>query len=213
MQNLIAGLCLLVCAFASGMGLPDKNEAEPSVTVRCHGKLRTGVASIGGETTGTTITFYKRTWELNLQNEEAIEFATDHNKEPVTAIGTLRKVQGTEMKARWIIDVKTLEERDAKVTAEGIQLTILGTLQSVRPTPHKPPQLTIQAGDISWPIAFPLDPKLQTTAETLVGKPVSIQGALEIDKDGASPHEAIVQVKTLTLVEKPAEKSAKKSAD
>lgn len=208
MRNLIAGLCLLVCAFASGMGLSDKNEAEPAVTVRCHGKLRTGIASIGGETTGTTITFHKRTWELNLQDEEAVAFAENHNKEPVTAIGTLRKVQGTETKTRWIIDVKTLEERDAKVTAEGVQLTILGTLRAVKTSPHQPAQLTIQAGDISWPISFMMDLKLQAKAESLVGKPVSIHGALEIDNDRASPHEATVQVKTLTPVEKSAEKSA-----
>lgn len=205
MRNLITGLCLLVCAVASGMGLPDKTEAEHSVTVRCHGKLRTGIASIGGETTGTTITFHKRTWELNLLDEEAVGFAENHNKEPVTAIGTLRKVQGTEMKSRWIIDVKTLEERDAKVTAEGVQLTILGKVGAVKTTPHKPAQLTIEAGDISWPITFPSDPKLQVKAEMLVGKPVSIHGALEIENDGSSHREVIVQVKTLTPIEKSAD--------
>ncbi|MFO1007283.1 MAG: hypothetical protein U0929_15085 [Planctomycetaceae bacterium] len=205
MQNLIAGLCLLVCAFASGMKFSDKDEVEPSVTVRCHGKLRIGVASIGGETTGTTITFHKRTWELNLQDEETIAFVENHNKEPVTAIGTLRKVQGTETKTRWIIDVKTLEERDAKVTAEGTLLTILGTIRSVKTSPHQPAHLTIQAGDISWPITFPMDPKLQAKAETLVGKLVSIHGALELESDTSSHRETIVQVKTLSPVEKSAD--------
>ena len=204
MRNLIAGLCLLMCAFASAVDSAEQKDVEQSVTVRCHGKLRTGIVSVGGETTGTTITFHKWVWELNLQDEETVGFSENHNKEPVTAIGTLRKVHGTETKTRWIIDVQTLEERDAKVTAEGLQLTIVGSLRSVKATPHHAAQLTIESGQISWPISFPMDPKLQAKAETLVGKIVSIHGALEVDHDGAT-QESIVQVKTLTVVEKTAE--------
>lgn len=205
MRNLITGFCLLMCVFASGMGSTDKKAFEPSIAVRCHGKLRTGMASKGGETTGTGISFQKRTWELMLQDKEAAAFAENHNKEPVTAIGTLRKVQGTEMKARWIIDVKTLEERDAKVTAEGLLLTIEGTVRSTKTSPHQTSQLMIEAGNISWPIVFPMDPKLQAKAETLVDKPVSIHGALEMNHDKGSTREIIVQVKTLTAVEKSAD--------
>jgi hypothetical protein len=50
-----------------------------------------------------------------------------------------------------------------------------------------------------------MDRKLQAKAESLVGKPVSIHGALVIDDDGASPREVTVQVKTLTPVDKSAD--------
>ncbi len=201
MRYSIVGLVLLVSALTYGMDTTSKKPFEPSIAVRCHGKLRTGIVSIGGETTGTTITFSKRVWELKLLDEEATRFSENHNKEPVTVVGKLHKVQGTETKTRWIVDVKTLEERDAKVTAEGVALTIQGTLRTTKSTPHQPARLSIEAGDISWPIVFPMDPKLLSKAETLVGKPVSIQGALEPDQEGDPVTTIPIQIKTLVAID------------
>lgn len=201
MRNTLTGICLLMGVLSLGMNAHSKKTFEPSITVECHGKMRTGVVAIGGETTGTTITFHKQSWELKLLNEESYEFAEDNNKEPVTAVGTLRRVKGTETKPRWIIDVKTLKKRDPKTTPDGALLTIQGTLRGSRSTPHQAAKLTIEAGELTWPIVFTTDPKLLTKAESLIDKTITLSGPLEPDTDSDPSTPAPVQAKTLTPVE------------
>ena len=58
-------------------------QSEPSIRVECHGKLRHGVVAMGGETTGSTITFDGTTWELKLPDEVSRTFAKEHHKNPV----------------------------------------------------------------------------------------------------------------------------------
>ena len=56
--------------------------------------------------------------------------------------GTLRRIAGTEVKERWIVDVKTLSERDATTDKEGTRLTVQGTLRATDPRTGDSPALT-----------------------------------------------------------------------
>lgn len=175
MWKLLAGIALTLSMVATTDEIPP----DPSVTVACYGRLRHGVVAIGGETTGTTITFNRIVWELQLHDEAAREFAKEHHKEPVVVTGTLRKIGGTEVKDRWIIDVKKLSERDATKDEEGTRLTMQGTLRAADPRRDDFPSMTIDTDGEIWPIDVSSNSRLQVKAESLVGHPVLLTGSLE----------------------------------
>jgi len=141
MWKLLTGISLTLFTIA----MADDTPPEPSVLVECRGRLRDGVVAVGGETTGTTITFNRVVWELQLNDDIQRKFANEHSKEPVIVTGKLRKSAGTEVRVRWIVDVRTLSERDATKTKEGAQLTIQGTLRSTVLRPGDAPVLAIDA--------------------------------------------------------------------
>ncbi|MBC8113826.1 MAG: hypothetical protein H7062_05575, partial [Candidatus Saccharimonas sp.] len=124
MLRLASGLILAfgVSTFAAEPQVAK--QGEPSIRVECHGKLRHPVVAIGGETTGTTITFDGMTWDLKLPDEASRTFAKDHHKQPTTAVGTLRRVVGTEVPVRWIVEVEKLSEWDVGAQKEGASLTV-----------------------------------------------------------------------------------------
>jgi hypothetical protein len=92
----------------------ENNAEKPPVSVQCQGLLRHGIVAIGGETTGTTISFHRITWELQLADDDDREFAALHHKKPVLVTGALRKVVSTESMTRWIIDVKKISASDSR---------------------------------------------------------------------------------------------------
>lgn len=175
MLKLLAGIGLTLSMFA----MTDETRPAPSVSVECCGRLRHGVVAIGGETTGTTITFNRMVWELQLHDDAARQFAKEHHKEPIVVTGTLRKIGGTEVKVRWIIDVKKLSERDATKDEEGARLTMQGTLRAADPRRDDSPWMTIDTDGEIWPIDVASDARLQVEAESLVGQPVLLSGNLE----------------------------------
>ena len=175
MLKLLAGIGLTLSMFA----MTDETRPAPSVSVECCGRLRHGVVAIGGETTGTTITFNRMVWELQLHDDAARQFAKEHHKEPIVVTGTLRKIGGTEVKVRWIIDVKKLSEHDATKDEEGARLTMHGTLRAADPRSDDSPSMTIDTDGEIWPIDVASDAKLQVEAESLVGQPVLLSGNLE----------------------------------
>ena len=197
MWNLLSGISLTLCMFA----MADDPPSEPSVTVECCGRLRHGIVAIGGETTGTTITFNRTVWELRLPDDAAREFAKEHHKEPVTVTGRLRKISGTEVKDRWIIDVKTLSKRDITKDEEGTRLTIQGTLRTSDLRQGDSPEMTIDAEGQVWPIDLSSDDKLRDKAESLIGRPVLLTGSLNnVTKEGAEDEFSVplvVRIKTL----------------
>ena len=195
MWKLVSGISLTLCLFA----MADDTCPEPSVSVKCCGRLRHGVVAIGGETTGTTITFNRIVWELQLRDDAAREFAEKHNKDSVVVTGTLRKISGTEVKTRWIIDVKTLSERDATTDKEGTRLTIHGTLHAADPRTGDSPEFTIDANGEVWPVDLTSDAMRQIKPESFVGKSVLITGSLEQVTDEDSGEPMIIRVKTLKL--------------
>lgn len=175
MWKLLAGLGLTLSMFA----ITDEAPPAPTVSVECCGRLRDGVVAIGGETTGTTISFNRIVWELQLHDDVARKFARMHHKEPVVVTGTLRKIAGNEVKDRWIIDVKKLSERDATQDDEGTRLTIQGTLRVTDSRRDEAPRMTIDTDGEIWPIDVSSDARLQVKAKSLVGQPVLLTGSLE----------------------------------
>ena len=199
MWKLFAGVSLTVCVCMCVMANdphPSK-PPQPSVSVKCHGRLRHGVVAIGGETTGTTITFNREVYEIALKGDAQRDFAKEHHKGTVTATGTLRKIAGTESGVRWIIDVDQLLERDATQDKEELRLTIQGTLRATAPDAGDSPRLTIEADNQVWPIDFSSDAKLQVKAELLIGQPVLLTGSLEQASEEDSSEPANIRVKTL----------------
>ena len=90
--------------------LASSSLAEESITVTVVGTLKTGIAAIGGETTGTTITAREITWELNFaKNEELRKAADKWNGMQVTVMGSLERRAGVEVKQRWIVTVSSLK--------------------------------------------------------------------------------------------------------
>ena len=176
MWKLFAGISLTFCACA----IADESPPTASVLVDCCGRMRHGVVAIGGETTGTTITFNRIIWELQLRDNAAREFAKKHHKEPVVVTGKLRKVMGTEAKVRWIVDVDSMSEQDPAKHDEGTKLTIQGTLRAAdRRGATNTSQLIIHADNQIWPISVAPDAKLEVKPESLVGETVLMKGSVE----------------------------------
>ncbi len=194
MWKLIIGICLTVCVSATA----DESSPNPSVFVKCCGRLRDGVAAIGGETTGTTITFAPHIWELDLGDETARAFAKAHHKKPVFVTGNLRIVKGVEKKVRWIVDVESIEKCDPSRSEEGAGLMLRGILRAAKPSQEKPSRMTIATGGHSWPIEFSDDARLQATADSLVDDWVVLTGLLKqvVEKE-SNVKRNIIDVKTL----------------
>lgn len=95
-----------------------EGKAKPKaskVSVRFRGTVEHGVMAIGCETTGTTITAKKITWELELKGrKELIRAAEELDGKTAVATGTLMVHKGVELPERWVITVETLaaEARD-----------------------------------------------------------------------------------------------------
>ena len=195
MWKFISGISLTFCMFAAA----DDTPPEPSVSVQCCGRVRDGIVAIGCETTGTTITFNRMVWELQLPDAAARGFATAHNKEFVNVTGTLRRIAGTEVEERWIVDVKTFSERDATKDKEGTRLTIQGMLRATDPRTDDSPEFTIDADGQVWPVDLTSDATRLVKAESLVGKPVLVTGSLERVTEEDSGEPMIIRVKTLKL--------------
>jgi len=177
--------------------IADDTPPEATVSVQCSGRLRHGVVAIGGETTGTTISFNGIIWELQLHDDAQREFAEEKHKKPVVVTGTLRKVACVEKKVRWIIDVSDLSEPDATTDTAGAQLTIQGTLRATDPRGGKASEMIIESDGQVWPIDLSSDPTLKATAESLVEQPVLLEGSLEQVTEEDSDDPVIIRVKTL----------------
>jgi len=172
-------------------------QSEPSIRVECHGKLRHGVVAMGGETTGSTITFDGTTWELKLPDEVSRTFAKEHHKNPVTAVGTLRRVAGTAVPMRWIVDVERLFKSDVGTHKEGASLTVLGTLRAGDVAAGESPGTVIEAAGITWPLDLSSDSSNQSRAESFFGKSVVLTGRLERGTEAKSPPRPIIRVNKL----------------
>ena len=198
MLRLASGLILAFGVSTFAAEPQATKQSEPSIRVECHGKLRHGVATIGGETTGTTITFDGMTWELKLPDEASRKFVKEqHKKQPITAVGTLRRVAGTEVPVRWIVDVERLSKRDAKLQQDGASLTVLGKIRAGDAAAGESPGMVIEAAGITWPLDLSSETTLQARAKSLVGKSAVITGRLERETKAESPPRPILRVKNL----------------
>ncbi|MFO1022337.1 MAG: hypothetical protein U0903_16825 [Planctomycetales bacterium] len=194
MSQFIPQLLITLCALTMATDPRCAKAEESPVKVECHGQLRTGIVAIGGETTGTTITFDRITWELKLPDEDSRMLAMEHNKKPVTVTGKLRRVKGQAISVRWILDVEKLSVRDASLLKEGANLTVAGTLKAAGDSAG----FEIAAGNMVWPLDLSADSDIKDRAESLAGKSVVLRGRLERDpKAEISAKRTILHVKKL----------------
>jgi len=171
--------CLVHSITAADEAFFDESETAPSVSVLCQGRLRHGVVAIGGETTGTTITFHRTTWELKLPDKASGDFAERNHKKPVVVTGTLRKVAATESRVRWIIDVTRITELSAReVPKDSATMTIRGTLRAALALSGNTPELSVNTTGQKWKLDLAANRPLQATAESLIGKSVLVTGTL-----------------------------------
>ena len=171
--------CIRPVQIEADEAFSENDTTKPSVSVQCQGLLRHGIAAMGGETTGTTLSFHRITWELQFANDHDRELAALHNKKPVLVAGVLRKVVSTEKMIRWIIDVKeisTADSRDAHL--EGAQVTVRGTLRATLSTTGEVPNLSVRTDDQTWRLDFAASREAQSAAELHIGQPVLLTGTV-----------------------------------
>jgi hypothetical protein len=201
MWKLFACITLTVCTFAVTVESPSETPSEPSdkpsVSAECCGRVRHGIVAIGGETTGTTITFNRIAWELQLHDDDARNFAKKNHGEVIVVTGQLRTVAGTEAKPRWIIDVDSMSKVDPKKHDEGAKLTMRGTLRASDRSRNDGNGMSVVVDDKTWPIDTSADARLHANAMALVGEPVvaKCHVARADEEDSASP--IIVRVNTV----------------
>ncbi len=193
----VLGLWLVCGAAAISVDLLEPKSKETAIRVECHGKIRHGVVAIGGETTGTTITFQGMTWELKLPDEASRKFAQEHHKQPIVVAGSLRKVRGTARPERWIVEVDRMTPRDAAAQPESALVKVTGMLRKQAAANGGPQTLSIEADEISWPLDLTAEKPMQAKAESMVGKPAVLEGRLTCGSNHASPTQPIIQVQKL----------------
>lgn len=163
-------------------GIAWANEQAPSksnIRVECHGQLRHGVVAIGGETTGTTIGFDRTTLELRLPDDVCRKFAADHHKKHVVAVGSLRRVCGTTIPVRWIVDVERLDERKTDSSKPGAIATVTGHLKNIDAPSNDTGGLAVEADGVSWPLVFADNNGTAAETKTLVNLPVIVTGRVD----------------------------------
>jgi lysophospholipase L1-like esterase len=87
-------------------------EAPRRGKVEMKGTLKTGIAAIGGETTGIILKTKDGDFELELRTDEFRKKAEKLDGKTVTVKGTLRIQKGVEVKERKIVAVEELKESD-----------------------------------------------------------------------------------------------------
>lgn len=177
--------CALVVigTFASTVAADEtffqEDNPDAAVSVECHGQLRHGVFAIGGESTGTTITFHRITWELQLPDETAREFAQQNHGKPVVVTGTLRRIVTTERKVRWILDVTRIRERDGlEGGRDGATMTVRGILRAALSQNGNIPEFSVSTSSLNWKLDLDGNRKIQEVAVSLIGKSVLVNGAV-----------------------------------
>lgn len=189
-------VCCLLTLFSIAVAAEqaDSKVSESVVRVECVGKLRHGQVAIGGETTGTTITFDGTTWELKLSTAESRDQAEKLHKKPVTVTGTLRHVRGVEVPSRWIVDVEKLAESDLEpkgdVKTESANIALVGVLKRQADQVDSSTGAagaSVTVGGITWRLDFGDNRELESKSKALDGKLVSAQGVFvraEASKQG-----------------------------
>lgn len=110
---LIAVLTLTQCVTVASSAATQLDDEFVHVDIR--GKLTTGIMAIGGETTGTTISAGKITWELDCTgNKEILAALEKLNGKTVHVRGKLELKQGVEIPQRWIVHVEGLSTKPFK---------------------------------------------------------------------------------------------------
>lgn len=111
----LCSLTCLVAVLALAASATAKDTYPDSIKVEIIGHIKTGIVAIGGETTGTTITSGKTTWELDLgDNEELKKLAADLNGAHVEVKGLYVPRAGVEVPIRHIVKVSSIRDLKEK---------------------------------------------------------------------------------------------------
>lgn len=188
--------CLIVVLSISAFAVePDSaRQGTANIRVECRGKLMHGLVAMGAETTGTSVILDRMSWELKLPDEESRKFAASNHKQPVVVLGTLRRVAGTEIRARWIVDVERISKWD-RGSEKGCAIASISGL--LRQSDDHAPGLVIESDGITWPLDLSQDPALPATARSLVAKKVIVNGRIERAPGLELPPRTVVRVNKL----------------
>ena len=126
MLRSITASVVILLAIGAGFAAPAAPSTLPATAtapaanqITFTGKLTTGMAAIGGETTGTIISDGKTTYELEIKDAALRAKADQLNGKQATVKGVLTVKAGIEIAQRRIITVETLEAAAAPVPASG----------------------------------------------------------------------------------------------
>lgn len=174
------GLLVLGCASWAAELAPAKPLPDV-IHVVCHGRLLENVMAIGGDTTGTTITFDGMTWDLKLNNAIRKQLAASEHRQ-VKVTGRLHLVKGVA-RSYYMIDVEQLTkwEKDPKSPKPKAEFTLTGTLAPM--TNRMLPESILVAGE-AWPVTWGADTTLQSQAAALAGKTIIAKGTAEANTEG-----------------------------
>ena len=108
-------------------GLPGAEPAaDEYVRVEMQGRLQTGMAAIGGETTGTTISAQGITFELDLSGDPKLATqAAQLDGQRVLVRGELGVRKGVEVARRWIVSVRELAAAPAALEPSAVTGSIV----------------------------------------------------------------------------------------
>jgi len=189
-------LLILLCG-ASIVTAAEPKPVELGIRVECYGQLRHGLVAIGGETTGTTISFNRVTWELKLPDDASRALAAERHKQPVSVVGTLSRINGTQIPVRWILQVEKMEVPGNRTPKIGATVTAIGQLRHDEAAGDQSANLVIDANGTVLPLDFTDDEKLLNKAKTLIGKMAAVEGEIVRPAGSKPPAPPQIQVSQL----------------
>lgn len=175
---------------AADPAVPSQPTAE--IKVECYGVIRDGVVAVGGETTGTTISFGRMIWDLSLNDDAKRAFAKEHTKQRVTVTGSLKRVAGTQIPVRWVVDVDHFSIPKETPGKGSVVVTATGKLRTAEGSGDES-ALFIETKGINWPLDFSKQPALESAAQKLLQKNVVVRGEFE-KTDTARPSQLLIHV-------------------
>lgn len=191
----------MLMALTGSVLAEGKADVKESIQVEMVGTVKTGIAAIGGETTGVLITANGITWELDPGKLRDKVDKMDGKK--AVAKGTFAIKEGVEIRRRSILTADSVEPAGEK-DKEGIKVEIRGQVRTgVVAAGGETTGVTITAGGVTWELDLGKNKEFQTLAETRQEKKFHVTGTLEMKKPAAAPPRPrmIVTVETLKVIE------------
>jgi hypothetical protein len=107
-RSMVASFILLLAA--SVVMAADKDDPKDSfIKLTAKGTLKTGIAAIGGETTGIVLQTKDGALELDIKDKDLLKKADTLNGKVVTVTGNFAIKPGVEVKVRYIVSVDSLK--------------------------------------------------------------------------------------------------------
>ncbi len=114
MQKSVAVMSMVLFLCGACVVAADKDDKDSYIKVTAKGTLKTGLAGIGGETTGIALQTKDGTVELEIKDKDLLKKAEGLDGKPVVVTGTFAIKPGVEVKVRYIVTVESLKKADEK---------------------------------------------------------------------------------------------------